>query len=361
MNTGVQRSGATPPAARTANTKPVGDEPGNVFGQGKNAPLIAMAHEIPYVATATVAELRDLEYKVEKAMEFRGARYLHVFVPCPLGWGSASAGHDQDRAPRQGDRHLPRLRGRGRRGRRRLEDPQTGAGHRVPEAAAPLRAPLRGPAPDRHHRGDPGSRRRQHPGASACTAATVPPDLLHEAATTCSPTPHTDRSDGSHREERCPSPSRSTSAPASPTRPAAGGPSAPSTSTAAPLQPRLPRRRELPGLALRGRGRRRRLRARLAKDRRGQPVPAIMGRVCYHPCERAATAGADEAVGIHSVERFIGDEAIKQGWSFDPPAASTGKRVLVVGAGPPASPPPTTCAASGIEVTIHEAARWPAA
>jgi pyruvate ferredoxin oxidoreductase beta subunit len=90
MNTGVQRSGATPPAARTATTKPVGAEPGNVFGQGKNVPLIAMAHEIPYVATATVAELRDLEYKVERAMEFRGARYLHVFVPCPLGWGSAS-------------------------------------------------------------------------------------------------------------------------------------------------------------------------------------------------------------------------------------------------------------------------------
>ena len=49
-----------------------------------------MAHEIPYVATATVAELRDLEYKVERAMEFRGARYIHIFVPCPLGWGSAS-------------------------------------------------------------------------------------------------------------------------------------------------------------------------------------------------------------------------------------------------------------------------------
>ncbi|MGZ5342039.1 MAG: thiamine pyrophosphate-dependent enzyme [Solirubrobacterales bacterium] len=91
MNTGVQRSGATPPAARTANTKPVGEEPGNVFGQGKNAPLIAMAHEIPYVATATVAELRDLEAKVERAMEFRGARYLHVYVPCPLGWGADSA------------------------------------------------------------------------------------------------------------------------------------------------------------------------------------------------------------------------------------------------------------------------------
>ncbi|MGZ8821148.1 MAG: thiamine pyrophosphate-dependent enzyme, partial [Aeromicrobium sp.] len=90
MNTGVQRSGATPPAARTANTKILGPEPGNAFGQGKNLPQIAMAHEIPYVATATVADVRDLEYKVEKAMSMRGARYLHVFVPCPLGWGSAS-------------------------------------------------------------------------------------------------------------------------------------------------------------------------------------------------------------------------------------------------------------------------------
>jgi pyruvate ferredoxin oxidoreductase beta subunit len=91
MNTGVQRSSATPPAARTANTKPLGDEPGNVFGQGKNAPLIALAHEIPYVATATVAELHDLEAKVERAMEIRGARYLHVLVPCPLGWGSEAS------------------------------------------------------------------------------------------------------------------------------------------------------------------------------------------------------------------------------------------------------------------------------
>ncbi len=91
MNTGVQRSGATPPGARTANTKVLGPEPGNPFGQGKWVPAIAMAHEIPYVATATVADLRDLEAKVARAMEFRGARYLHVFVPCPLGWGSDSA------------------------------------------------------------------------------------------------------------------------------------------------------------------------------------------------------------------------------------------------------------------------------
>jgi pyruvate ferredoxin oxidoreductase beta subunit len=88
MNTGVQRSSATPPLARTANTKPLGGHPGNEFGQGKDVPRIAMAHEIPYVATATVAELHDLEAKVEKAMTFRGARYLHVLVPCPLGWGA---------------------------------------------------------------------------------------------------------------------------------------------------------------------------------------------------------------------------------------------------------------------------------
>lgn len=90
MNTGVQRSGATPPAARTATTQAVGENPGNVFGQGKNLPRIAMAHEIPYVATATVADLRDLEAKIIKAMSFRGARYIHVLVPCPLGWGSES-------------------------------------------------------------------------------------------------------------------------------------------------------------------------------------------------------------------------------------------------------------------------------
>ncbi|MFN8077312.1 MAG: thiamine pyrophosphate-dependent enzyme [Kineosporiaceae bacterium] len=90
MNTGVQRSGATPPGARTATTQVVGDRPGNRFGTGKNVPMIALAHGIRYVATATVADLRDLEAKVTRAMSIRGARYLHVLVPCPLGWGTAS-------------------------------------------------------------------------------------------------------------------------------------------------------------------------------------------------------------------------------------------------------------------------------
>jgi pyruvate ferredoxin oxidoreductase beta subunit len=91
MNTGVQRSGATPPAARTATTEAIGPDAGNRFGQGKSVPLIAMAHEIPYVATATVANLRDIEYKVERAMAFHGARYLHILVTCPLGWGCDAA------------------------------------------------------------------------------------------------------------------------------------------------------------------------------------------------------------------------------------------------------------------------------
>ena len=98
MNTGVQRSSATPGAARTATTMAVGPEPGNIFGQGKNLPAIAIAHGVQYVATATVAELRDLEAKVTRAMAFRGARYIHIFVPCPLGWGHAS--HDSIRIAR---------------------------------------------------------------------------------------------------------------------------------------------------------------------------------------------------------------------------------------------------------------------
>jgi len=98
MNTGVQLSSATPSAARTATTMAVGAEPGNVFGTGKNVPKIAVAHGIPYVATATVADLHDLERKVLKAMSLHGARYIHIHVPCPLGWGSAS--HDTIRLAR---------------------------------------------------------------------------------------------------------------------------------------------------------------------------------------------------------------------------------------------------------------------
>ena len=68
---------------------------------------------------------------------------------------------------------------------------------------------------------------------------------------------------------------------------------------------------------------------------RDNPFPAIMGRVCYHSCEGVCNRGKiDATVGINSVERFLGDEALKQGWRFAAPTLQTGRQVLVVGAGP---------------------------
>ncbi len=89
---------------------------------------------------------------------------------------------------------------------------------------------------------------------------------------------------------------------------------------------------------------------------RENPLPAIMGRVCYQPCESACNrASVDAAVGVNSVERFLGDMAIKSGWSFERPPAPTGKRVLVVGAGPSGLSAAYHLARLGHTVEIHEA------
>ncbi|WP_156685531.1 NAD(P)-binding protein [Mycobacterium sp. Marseille-P9652] len=65
------------------------------------------------------------------------------------------------------------------------------------------------------------------------------------------------------------------------------------------------------------------------------PFAAIHGRVCYHPCESVCNrARLDSSVSIHAVERLLGDTARARGWGFAPPAPATGKRVLVIGAGP---------------------------
>jgi NADPH-dependent glutamate synthase beta subunit-like oxidoreductase len=90
------------------------------------------------------------------------------------------------------------------------------------------------------------------------------------------------------------------------------------------------------------------------------PMPAIHGRVCYHPCESVCNrASLDSAVSIHSVERFLGDLALERGWSYDRPAVRSGKRVLVIGAGPSGLSAAYHLARLGHEVEIRDAGERP--
>lgn len=86
------------------------------------------------------------------------------------------------------------------------------------------------------------------------------------------------------------------------------------------------------------------------------PLPAIHGRVCYHPCESACNRESiDSSVSIHAVERFLGDMAIEKGWSFAKPDSKSGKRVLVIGAGPSGLTASYHLARLGHDVAIYEA------
>ncbi len=86
------------------------------------------------------------------------------------------------------------------------------------------------------------------------------------------------------------------------------------------------------------------------------PLPAVVGRVCYHPCEDSCNrAFIDTAVSIHTVERFLGDEALKKGWRVKSKALSTGKRILIVGAGPCGLSAAFHLTILGHQVEIHEA------
>jgi pyruvate ferredoxin oxidoreductase beta subunit len=81
MNTGIQRSSSTPHGAKTTTT-PFGKQ-----RYKKNVPRIMEAHDIPYVATCSVSEPLDLYEKFKKAKNIKGCRYIHIFAPCPPGWG----------------------------------------------------------------------------------------------------------------------------------------------------------------------------------------------------------------------------------------------------------------------------------
>ena len=104
-------------------------------------------------------------------------------------------------------------------------------------------------------------------------------------------------------------------------------------------------------------GQHERARRQLVAD---NPLPAIHGRVFYHPCESVCNrAHLDSAVSIHSVERFLGDLALEQGWLFDPPPAATGRRVLVVGGGPSGLSAAYHLARLGHQVEIRDASGEP--
>jgi formate dehydrogenase beta subunit len=93
---------------------------------------------------------------------------------------------------------------------------------------------------------------------------------------------------------------------------------------------------------------------------RDNPLPAVHGRVCYHPCESQCNrAAVDNPVSIHAVERFLGDLAIQNGWTLEPEAPPSGKRVLIVGAGPSGLAAAYHLARLGHGVEIHEAGPLP--
>ena len=299
--------------ARTATTPAVGASRAT-FGQGKFVPRSRWRTD-PLRRDRHGRRPARPRGQGRKAMAMHGARY-----PRP---GAVSAGlgsglprhHPLARLASARSRACSRY-SRPSRASRRGQDPQ----RRVPVEEY-LKPQKRGCAPVRaarggHRRSRVASRRRptQHPRVR----------------------PASMRWRWRHDDMASPSPSRSTSARRSPTRPAPGARRARSTSTACrPAMQRLPGRRGHPGLALPRRERR--LRERLAPPDARQPAsrPSWAGSATTTSCEGACNRGQlDEAVGINSVERFLGDEALRRRLGLRRRAESSGKRVLVVGAGP---------------------------
>ena len=314
MNTGVQRSGATPPAARTATTQAVGDGPGQRLRPGQERaadrdgardPLRGHRHRRRPARPRGQGRARDGDPR----------RALPAHPRAPARWAGAAPRSDTIKIARLAKETglFPVFEAERGEVTGVSQDPPAGAGRGVPARSQRRYAHLF--EPDR--RDDVIARIQARADRNIARfgllrARRAEPSLMDKPfAITLDVGSSLANKTGS-LAHRAPGVRR----------------------PAAALQPRLPGRREHPGLALprRGAATTRRAWRALMQD---NPFPAVMGRVCYHPCETACNRGQlDEAVGIHSVERFLGDEAIRQGWSVDGRRAARGKRVLVVGAGP---------------------------
>ena len=143
MNTGIQRSSATPWGAWSTTT-PCGSRTAGKRERKKDLAAIVAAHNIPYVATASPAFHLDLMNKVRRAVSTPGPAFVHLLSPCPDRVADAGAARPQGGAAGGGDERVPALRGGGRPLQAVAEDLRPQAGERVPGAAGAVQAPVHG-------------------------------------------------------------------------------------------------------------------------------------------------------------------------------------------------------------------------
>ena len=172
MNTGFQRSSATPHGAWTT-TSPVGEELPGKLGHSKNLTEIMVAHRLPYVAQSSPHDPQDLIHKASKALEIEGPTFLNVLSPCPRGWRTDNDEGVDLIAPGHRDLLLAALRGQRGRVPPHLPAAAQAAAGRVAGAPGPLRPPgaprQRAPAGDSSRSGSTSS------GTCCCASATRSP------------------------------------------------------------------------------------------------------------------------------------------------------------------------------------------